>query len=374
MTDSDVSSLIAVAALALLFYTYVGYPLLAMALARLVEWAPRLDETYRPTLSVCMAIHNGEPFVGAKIASLQRLQYPPDRLELVIYCDGCSDRTVEIVLACAERDPRIRAIVVDQRLGKPTALNRMREAATGEVLVLTDVRPPLAPEAATALVGPLADPTVGCVSGNLVLAGNSGSGAYWKYEKLIRGSEARIGGLVGVSGTIYAIRRRDFPELPPDIILDDMWVPLTVALERRARIAFSERAAAFEQAFDDDREFGRKARTLAGNYQLLARKPQLLIPFVNPVWFEMVSHKLLRLVCPWALAVLFVASAHTLAEPSSSSLWWGLLFAQLTFYGLAVVGAAAGRAGSLARTFVVLNAAAVVGLWRFIRGRQGVTW
>src|SRR6185436_18945790 len=105
--------------------------------------------------------------------------------------------------------------------------------------------------------------------------------------------------------------------------------------------------------------------------------PALLVPFWNPTWFELVSHKLLRLVCPWALLALFAVSALGIFFPSGSAeqrLLGGLLFTQLGFYGLAVLGARAGRLGALARTFVVLNAAALAGLWRFLRGTQQVTW
>jgi hypothetical protein len=147
---------------------------------------------------------------------------------------------------------------------------------------------------------------------------------------------------------------------------------------RRARVLLAENAIARDQAFADEREFGRKARTLAGNYQLFWRMPRLLLPFVNPSWFETMSHKIARLLCPWFLLVLLVACAVGATGRGTGgleqhALCW-LLLAQSAFYLLAALGSRAGRAGTLARTFVVLNVAAVVGLWRFIRGRQKVTW
>src|SRR5262249_9638022 len=136
---------------------------------------------------------------------------------------------------------------------------------------------------------------------------------------------------------------------------------------------------AFESALEDAEEFPRKVRTLAGNYQLFYQMPGLLLPFVNPTWFELVSHKLMRLVCPWAMLALFVASASTAAgfgisSPIEADLLRALVVVQLGFYALALLGRGAGRLGALCRTFVVLNAAAVVGLWRFARGEQRVTW
>ena len=139
----------------------------------------------------------------------------------------------------------------------------------------------------------------------------------------------------------------------------------------------SEDARAYDDAFEDDREFGRKVRTLAGNYQLVRKLPLLLDPAVNPLWFGLVSHKLLRLVCPFALLVLLVSCASALLVPGDGlghTLLFALLFGQLAFYALAALGSRGGRLARLSRSFVVLNAAAVVGLWRFARGTQKVTW
>jgi poly-beta-1,6-N-acetyl-D-glucosamine synthase len=118
---------------------------------------------------------------------------------------------------------------------------------------------------------------------------------------------------------------------------------------------------------------GRKVRTLAGNYQILAMMPRLLVPFLNPSWFETWSQRILRLACPWTLAILLVTSAMAVAH--GPTVWAiTLLFRQLLFYGMALAGGRLGRVGKVARTFVVLNAAAVVGLWRYLVGAQKVTW
>jgi glycosyltransferase involved in cell wall biosynthesis len=333
---------------------------------------------WEPMVSVLLSVHDAVDRIQLKLENLLALDWPNDKIEFLIYSDGSTDGTEEIILRYAARDSRIRYVRGGQRLGKPTALNRLTKLATGSVLLLTDVRPLLDPASVRALVRQLADPAVGCVSGNLVLDGESGSGAYWRYEKFIRNSEGRAKGMVGVTGAIYAIRRHDFPELPPDLILDDMWVPLTLALRTGRRAIFSEQARAYDDAFEDDREFSRKVRTLAGNYQLFRKLPALLNPIGNPLWLEIISHKALRLICPWALAVLLVASGLAALSPSSSEVERvvvGSLFAgQLLFYALAVLGPRGGRLSGLARSFVVLNAAAVVGLWRFARGTQKVTW
>jgi hypothetical protein len=218
---------------------------------------------------------------------------------------------------------------------------------------------------------------VGCVTGNLVLAGGAGSGMYWRYENWIRKQESRFGSVTGMTGPLSALRRRDLAPLPADLILDDVWIPMVLRL-RGARVLLAEDAIARDQAFSDDREFGRKARTLAGNYQLFWRMPRLLLPFLNPSWFETISHKVARLLCPWSLLALaltccLAATEATRGRPEGRILL-GALVAQLVFYLVAALGRRAGRAGALARTFVVLNAAAVVGLWRFITRKQKITW
>ncbi len=367
-------------ALFVILYAYAGYPLLVTAWAGVAprrRLKPTEPSDFEPTVSVCLAVHNGAAHVHPKLKSLQALDYPPHKLEVLIYSDGCTDETEQRVLELSALDPRVRLIQGSARLGKPTALNRLRAEATGEVLLMTDVRQALAPHALRALVRDLSDPEIGCVSGSLVLQGETGAGVYWRYEKLIRGAEARLGNMVGVSGSIYAIRREDLHDLPTDVLLDDMFVPLRM-VQRKMRVALAHEAEAYDLAYADEQEFGRKVRTLAGNYQLMAKLPWLLVPGKNPVWFQFVSHKVLRLVCPWALLVLLASSLVLAASSGLSELergfWQFLAAGQLVFYALAALGARAGRLGALARTFVILNVAAIVGLWRFLRKSQAVAW
>jgi hypothetical protein len=183
--------------------------------------------------------------------------------------------------------------------------------------------------------------------------------------------------MVGVTGPIYAIRKDDLPLLPEDIILDDLFTPMTLRLQGK-KLIFEKAAVAIDQAFDDDREFGRKARTLAGNYQAFARLPQLLNPFKNPSFLETFSHKILRLAGPGLLVALAASSAHHALSPKSSTatrlVMGSLAGAQVLFYAAAAAGPRAGKLPGVARTFVMMNAASVVGLWRWARGAQKVTW
>jgi biofilm PGA synthesis N-glycosyltransferase PgaC len=362
---------LALGLVAALAYAYVGYPVAIGLLARLFgRRAPSTAWPELPLVSICLPVHNGAGFLRAKIASLLAQDYPADRVEILIYCDGCTDETEAIARAlAAEAAPdRIRVLVEPRRLGKPTAINAVRAAARGTLILLNDVRQPLSPNTIAALAAPLADPAVGCTTGNLVLSGGRGSGVYWRYEKWIRRQESRFRGVVGMTGAISMVRREELSELPADIILDDVWIPMQLGLAGK-RVVFVDEAEAADSDFEDDREFKRKVRTLAGNYQLFARIPSVLLPFANRIWFETFSHKVLRLLAPWLMVGLVVVSIA-----GRGPLLRELLILQIVAYGAAALGPRAGKLGAVARTFVVLNAAAVVGLWRQISGRQRITW
>jgi cellulose synthase/poly-beta-1,6-N-acetylglucosamine synthase-like glycosyltransferase len=241
---------------------------------------------------------------------------------------------------------------------------------------MTDIRQPLSKDAVRRLVQELADPEIGCASGELGLTGDSGAGFYWKYESLIRRGESRFRSLVGVTGALYVIRKADLTELPENLVLDDMWTPMHQRLQGK-RVVLVPGAIAYDEAFEDPRELPRKVRTLAGNYQLFALMPRLLVPFVNPSWFETISHKVLRLLCPWALLALFTSSLVLLFCPPTHLPRSGLaalVGAQMFFYLLALLGQRAGRIGRIARTFVVLNAAAILGLFRYLKNPRQIPW
>lgn len=368
---------------ALLAYTYVGYPVAIGVLARLRPLVKRRrerregDDTDLPTITICLPVYNGEAYLPKKLASLFAQDYPRDKLDVIVFCDGCTDGTEALARELAAQEAArggVRVnVLVGHRKGKPTALNTMSAAATGDLILLNDVRQPLASVSARALARALDDPGVGCATGNLVLEGDAGSGVYWRYENWIRKQESRHRGMVGITGPIAMVRRADLEPLPTDVILDDVWVPSRLAL-RGQRVELVEEAEARDAAFEDDREFKRKVRTLAGNYQIFSMLPGLLSPSKNPIWFETISHKILRLVAPWLLIALMLVGLLSFVTPDASPALRGLFLAQVAFYALAAVGRRAGRIAGVARTFVVLNAAALVGLFKFATGKQRITW
>lgn len=321
-------------------YVYVGYPLLLAVWSRL---APRPIHVApaEPSVSIVVAARNEAAAIEARIANLQSLDYPADRVQIIIVSDGSEDGTDDIL---RRYEGQVEAVFLPPG-GKARALNAGVARARHEVLVFADVRQRFARDALRGLMAPLADSSVGGVSGELVLdcetgpasASNIGDGigGYWRYEKWLRRHESLIGSTMGATGAIYALRRSLWRPLPDETILDDVLAPMRAVLAA-SRVVFASEARAFDPAAPADVELRRKIRTLAGNYQILRLEPRLLVPFVNPVWVQYVSHKVGRLLVPYALGLLFVASGVL----STTSLIYAAAFAaQLLFYGLALYGA-----------------------------------
>ena len=357
----------------LLAYTYAGYPAAITALARLRGRPPR-KAPYEPTVSVVLAAGNEERVIGRKLDNLLGLDYPRDKLQIIVVSDGSTDGTDAIVRGYADRGVVLERLAT--RSGKPTAVNRGARRATGEVLLFCDARQRIAPEALRALTACLADPEVGAVSGELYLGAERGPGLYWRYEKVIRHAEGLVDSVAGATGAIFAVRRALFRELPPDCLLDDVFTPMQIML-RGYRVAFEPEAKAFDEESDLTGEFARKARTLAGNFQLVRQLPELLDPRRNRIFTQFVSHKLLRLACPYALVGLLGSNLVLVATGAPPWPFYAATLAgQIGLYGAAALEAVTGRTGRLGRvghTFVVLNMAAVAGLWRFLRGDLGWT-
>jgi biofilm PGA synthesis N-glycosyltransferase PgaC len=312
--------------------------------------------------------------VFSKLHNLLEMEYPKNCYEVVVVSDGSTDRT-EAILQEHASDECIRVVLNAQSKGKAACLNDAIEVMRGEVAMFTDARQMIQPDALRLLTENFSDPTVGCVSGQLVLgdmhSGDSGTGLglYWSIEKKIRQLESASGSVVGATGALYAVRRENLVPIPPGTILDDVYLPLQVVRQRK-RVVFEARAKAWDQPnLGADREFARKVRTLSGNYQLLQLAPWLL-QSSNPIRFEFVSHKLMRLLVPFALMATLLSSL-LLRGP-----WYkAALIAQLAFYGLSLLAMLHVR-GPLSRltdgayTFVMLNAAALVAFANFVTGRK----
>jgi poly-beta-1,6-N-acetyl-D-glucosamine synthase len=359
---------------AMLAYTFAGYLvwlwLRARVHARSVKRAANV-----PPVSVVMVVRNEERVLREKLQNLLDLDYPEEKLQLVIVSDGSTDGTESILRAYAG-DARMHVLMNSLPQGKGSGLNDAMTWAQGEIVVFTDARQKVERPALRLLAENFADPGVGCVSGELMLGDAEsgeeakGTGLYWKIEKRIRELESASGSVVGATGALYAVRRELVPALPPGTILDDVYIPMHVA-RSGARVVFDGRARAWDASdLGARREFARKVRTLSGNYQLLQIAPWLLRR-ENPVRFEFVSHKLLRLLAPFALAATLISTAF-LPGP----LYRAAFVGQIIFYGLGILGMFPGKKGPLtlmadaACTFVMLNAAALMAFGNFVTGRK----
>lgn len=380
MGSTELGALFWISAL-IVGWAYVGYPL-SLGLRARLRPAPAVRKLpTTPSVSIVIVAHNEESRLARKIRNCLDLDYSRDRLEVLVASDGSTDGTAEIAESFAAEG--VRLLPLPGPRGKATALNAVVPEARGEVLLLCDARQQLEREALAALVANLADPTVGAASGELHIRSGSSSaaegvGAYWRFEKGVRKLESRVGSTVGVTGAIYAVRRRLVPTLDPRTILDDVAIPMAVA-RAGYRVVFEPAARAWDEPVEDaGREFRRKVRTLAGNYQLVAIDPSLLVPWRNPLFFAFVSHKLARLLVPWCLLVALVTSF--VLSMSGSGLFTVLLALQAAFYGLAGAGwmtkGAARRPRLLAIPYavVLLNLAAAAALPHFLSGRQGAAW
>ncbi len=349
------------AAITLVVYAYALYPLLTVVLARWLGRTPRQD-AIAPPLTVIVAAYNEAARIEARVRDILEQEYPPENLHVVVVDDGSSDDTAT---AADIGDSRVRVIRCTENAGKAAALNAGVSAAATALVVFTDARQRFAPGALRMLVEPFADSEVGAVSGELVIESDAPGraadiGLYWRIETRLRESEARLGWLHGVSGAIHAMRCELIPSLPSGLILDDMYLPIATLLAGKWVWMTRDAIASDSASVDESEEFRRKLRTLAGNWQLIWTLPRLLNPFTNPVWFAFVSHKLLRLLAPWALIAALVASACAMRP------FYAVLFLlQILAYAVAALAIFRPQAAKhiplagTAGTFVMLNAAAL---------------
>ena len=361
-----------------LAWTYFGYPLAMLARAL---YRPRRVQPaeWEPSVDVVIVAHNAADELAAKLKNLAAFDYPADRLRFHVASDGSEDHTATVLRECT--DTRLRAHIFPVRRGKSACLGDIVARLNADVVLFADVRQRIEPGALRALLRLLSDPRVGAVGGELAFErahSDFGDGIdfYWRYETFIRSHEAESGSMVGVSGALYAVRRALLPEIPEGLILDDVWIPLQVARDG-SRVVFASEARAWDRPSKDAQlESRRKRRTLAGNFQLLAREPALLLPWTHPLGWRLWGHKWLRLCAPLFLFVLFVSN---LALVATSPKWLLLALAQCAFYAIAV---AAIRSPALLRfaptrivaTFVRMNLYVLLGLYDFLTGRASAAW
>jgi len=352
---------------ALVFYLLIGYPIL-LANSRRTGPPIHKDPSFRPTVSILIAVHNGQDYIQKKLESLLALDYPAALRQILVISDGSTDATDAIAATFADRGVTLLRV---PHGGKASALNAGLARATGEIIFFTDVRQILDHQALSHLAANFADPSVGAVTGELRLLNPARVGEqadmelYWRLELWARDRHSRIDSIFSTTGCIYALRRILAEPLPPDRIADDGTFSLR-AFFRGYRVIFDPAAIAFDYPAAPGGEFRRRLRTLAGLWQLFVGLPQLFTS-ANRMRFHFLSYKFGRLVLPWAILLIL---ASTIALPDSS--WRSfLLLDECLLLLLAVLDRFLPRKFPLkritspARTFLTMNVAALLALLVF---------
>ncbi|HSL34692.1 MAG TPA: glycosyltransferase family 2 protein [Candidatus Limnocylindrales bacterium] len=366
----------------LVAFTYVGAPLLilvrAAARPRPVRAAP-----IEPSVSIVIAARNEAASIGARLSNLAALDYPPDRLEVIVASDGSEDRTVEIARGASAEDGRVTILDLD-RVGKADALNAAVERATGDVVVFTDANSAFAPDAVRALVRPLADPEVGGVAGNQVYTAEAGEAHgtgerdYWDFDRMMKRAESAAGSTVSATGAIYALRR----ELVPTIVagVTDDFYTSTAVIDRGRRLVFAEDAIAYEPpAKTTSREYGRKVRIISRGFRGVAARQALLDPRRTGFYaVQLAWHKLLRRLMAAPVLVMGATSLLLARESRFHAL---VALSQLGGYALAAIGLFApesrigrSRPVALGSFFVMVNLASLHAAINVLRGKRIERW
>ncbi|HEV8039192.1 MAG TPA: glycosyltransferase family 2 protein [Bryobacteraceae bacterium] len=359
----------------LAFYAYLGYPLVLLAL-RLVIRKDVRKKRITPFVSLLIPAYNEADVIERKIKNSLALDYPADRIEIVVASDGSSDETAAIAQARAD-GKRVRVLVFPQNRGKVATLNASVPELHGEVVVFSDAPAMLYPDSVRKLVENFADPEVGAVSGlyKVVKADQVNIGSsedfYWKYETFLKVKESQLDSTLGGHGHLHAIRKALYPFPQPGTINDDYVIPVSV-LAKGYRAVYEPSAIVYEEAHEMT-GFGRRVRIMAGNIQQLREIRGLLQPLRPLALFFFLSHKLTRLLVPFAMLTALIANLFLLDSP----LYLATLFGQLFFYLLAA-------AGSLLRLrpkvlmlpfyFCMINLATFFGFYHALSRRRSLAW
>ena len=370
------ATLVFCVSLAVIAYVYIGYPVLAWLLARLFGREPS-QRDITPSVSLLLPAYNEEAYIEEKLRNCLALDYPSDRLEIVVASDGSTDRTNAIVQRFASRGVKLLAM---EHLGKSAMLSRAVPLLRGEVVAFSDISSQLAPDALRKTVRNFSDPSVGCVSGAYYLKGGAdlrahGEGAYWKYEAFLKRQESRLHSILGAHGPFYAIRRSLFTPLREREINDDYLIPMRV-IAQGYRAVYEPDVIAWEpELVSVEGEFARRLRIAAGNCQQMIELRHVLTPRYGWVAFAFFSHKVLRTAAPMFLISLLAASVW-LPGP------WNILLLglQAAFYASAFAGYLCQRQGRSVRWlsapfyFCLGNLAMLAGLVKYSTNPKGLVW
>ena len=366
-------------AIAIVVYVYAGYPCVIFLLARLRPRPVGKDPRHQPSVSFIVAAYNEGPVIAGKLANTLALDYPGERLEIIVASDGSTDATEEVVRT--RFGGRVRLLAMGGRHGKTIAQNRAVAAATGEIVVFSDATTVYRADSLRALVANFADPDVGCVTGTVAYGTESeatvdqGRAAYWNYESFLRRNESLFWSVLGASGCVYALRRRLYTPLDADVISDVAQAIRTV--EQGYRAVVEDAAVVFEptESRSIREELQRRTRVITRGLRVKFRLRRF---FLRHPWFliQVLSHRVLRWAVPFLLIVALLANGLLLDRP----LYRALFVGQLALYGVAALAYVLERRNVRPRGlviplyFCIVNLAPLLAVRALLRGEKQVTW
>lgn len=364
----------------LVFYTYGGYSLLIIALSRFFHNDVR-KEDITPKVTFLITAYNEEKNIAQKLDNTLSLNYPKDKLEILVASDGSTDRTEEIVKGYANKG--VRLLRVEGRVGKTATQNAAVKAASGEIIIFSDATTTYEKDNIRNIVRNYADPAVGAVSGRYEYFNPTGAAIgtgnilFWKYENLIKSSQTRIKTISGCCGCIYSARKKAYEPLPPDII-SDLCEPLKI-LEKGYRIVFEPDAVAYEETTEKaSEEFNMRIRVISRGMRGLLYMKRLFNPFRFPfVAFQLFSHKVLRWLIPFFMLALFISNLFLLGNGPFYKITMALQAAFYLMAALAWLGEKANlrlKVFSIPLYFSTVNIASVVSMYKTLKGFKAVTW
>lgn len=380
-------------------YSYVGYPLLLYLLTRIkspIDYA--IDSSFQPRVTLLIAAYNEASVIGHKLDNSLALNYPKEKLQILVAVDGHEDNTLEVVKSYQEQG--VDCSFTSQRVGKMAAINRAMDMVSGEIIVFSDANNLYEANTLAELIAPFENTRWGAVSGAKHISDtrdalSASEGLYWRYESHIKVLETRLKTCTAVAGEILAIRRNLYTVPPANIINDDYFLAMNI-LAQGYHIFYQPRARSFEPTSQSSQaEISRRSRINAGRYQAMAMAlTQQYLSWRRPlISWQIASHKFSRPLVPLAMILLLVANIGCLLWPYdadtlllaviglASPLNWWLFVLQLVFYGLALLGLWTGKPtrklGKLLylSTFLLnSNIAALQGLFKFLSGKQTSLW
>jgi cellulose synthase/poly-beta-1,6-N-acetylglucosamine synthase-like glycosyltransferase len=367
-------------AMGLLFYTYFGYPVLVYLLGKIFPKSVRKKD-FEPMVTILITAYNEEKVIRSKLVNTLLIEYPPEKLEILVASDGSNDRTDEIVGEFAGRGVRI--FHQPGRKGKTYTQNKAVEKANGEIILFSDATTDYQKDVLRRILPNFADQKVGCVAGKLIYLDKAdsdvgkGARSYWNYETFIKESESRACSLIGASGCLYAVRRSAYQPMYPEACSD--FLICTIIYQQGLRSVFEPAAVCTEETNQrTGEEMRMRVRVISQTFTDLWRNRSMMNPLKSGFYaVELISHKLLRYLVPLFLLLLLITSGLLAV---SSLFFTGLFIVQILFYFQALTAWILEKRGfrlgllAIPLYFVLTNFASAIGFYKFITGENYTTW